>query len=230
MQTLSIPAAAILALVLVGCGSDPGQGGTQSYKREERPFAEMKPADLPEKDWAEVVTTEVSMKVPRKWLQFNMTATGVEGVIQQVEKDNPQFKGMTDALMFQKQQNGLQIFACDPKSSGASDSASVVLFEAQPGATLDDAIKTGKDDIAKIAAGTVEYAEVQPPAGKFARIEYQTSQPGPDGKETKLACWAYISLMKGKTVTITFSTKAENAAAMEKTADAAITSFKLKQA
>ncbi|MBX3119659.1 MAG: hypothetical protein KF784_11380 [Fimbriimonadaceae bacterium] len=229
MRNITTVIAAGLAVLVCGCNSNSGAGGTQDYARDERPFAVMEAANLPEGKWTEFGSSSCSIKLPKDWKSFDLNQSDIEAVLVEAETSNPAFKGMALSLLDAKEHGGLQLFALDPKDvDGFSDNMSIVMLDAPANVKMDDAIKIGKEEILSIASGTIEYAEVQPPAGKFARIEYTSMRKGRGGEDVKLASWAYLGLHNGKMVTITFSAIYSRAAEMEKIADSAITSFKMK--
>lgn len=198
-------------LLLCGCGQSASEG-TQDYKREERPFAVMDPVDLPADKWTEVSSTDFSIKIPKSWksIETSPESSASEALSDTRHKDQ-------------------QLLGYDPaEKTGYADSVMIMVSKADEGATLDSVIDKAKAQIKIHSVGTTEYAEVQPPAGKFARIKYSSSEKALNAKKVTVTNFAYIGLVNGKEINVTFSSMSQRARDLELTAYDSMTSLKVK--
>ncbi|MBX3119658.1 MAG: hypothetical protein KF784_11375 [Fimbriimonadaceae bacterium] len=216
---------ALLALVMVigGCG-----------QKEEKATlsASAGSADFPAAEWQDVSHSTFSMKLPTGWKILDLTSEEFDSMVKSMVDSNPNFKSVEPTIRQLKTQGQMKMMAFDVSTAhtGFTDNVNVIISPSPTPIKFDEIAKRNRDTMAAMLGtdAALDYSEVNLPAGKFARIKYSMPMNTPSGGQFMVQGMAFVTAKDNNEVVFTFSATDTSANAMEKAADKAMTSVKLK--
>jgi hypothetical protein len=201
----SWPAAIALSLLLSACGG--GGGGSRSQ------------GDVGSWSTHHVADGGFSLQVPAAWKTLDkLDAESVDSFL----ADNPQFEPYRGIFT-----SGLiKLIAFDPDlGAGFATNVNVIVHNLGASMSLSQYVEATKEQIAHVTGADPQVRLVQLPAGRCARLTYETTDTKIHGKKKRLALLQVACLRSGSEYVATFTTLASELDRYRTTFDRAARSF-----